>query len=555
MKKILSVAIAILCMFTCFTGCVRPTPQGNNNSNQTELHVYGYNGGVGNEWLYAMESSFEQKYAETEFEPGSGKKGVDVVVSKGLDTMTTNIPQQKYAIVFTEQAYPFTLSASGDLLPITDMVQSSLADITDGKEDVSIESKLDTTVAASLKAIRGEYYTLPHYEAYSGITYDVKVFEDNALFFKNGGGWTSIESEKAVGPDGKKGTYDDGLPTSVEEFITLMDQMVAVNVTPFIWTGAYDLYIIRYLIGMEASLSGYDEYMLNYNFGNDSVVKSGTAKVITGFNGQTPIVESKAISNETGYYMMQTESKYYSQKILEKILSNAEYYSPYMDDTLTASGAQGQFIMSDLQSNTEPVAMLIEGSYWYNEAGDYFDRAENTYKVKAKDRKFAWMPLPVQIKGSVQEGEHHTQTLVSANSSYVFINGNIKDDENLVKLAKLFLKHCYTNESLVNFYLTTGLFKGVATDLTGVDISSMDYYKQSIAKVKANSKVCSIISDNPITMNAYKSVLTDYDSIIDGDPFTYPINAFEKGKTAEQYFQGMWIEEQTWRNSYKDFFN
>ena len=123
MKKVLSVFIAILCMLTCFTACDRQGTGGGDGT-KTELHVYGYNGGVGNEWLYAMESSFEQKYAETEFEPGSGKKGVDVVISKGLDTMTTNIPQQKYNIVFTEQAYPFTLSASGNLLPITDMVKS-----------------------------------------------------------------------------------------------------------------------------------------------------------------------------------------------------------------------------------------------------------------------------------------------------------------------------------------------------------------------------------------------------------------------------------------------
>lgn len=554
MKKLVCIIVSVVVMLTTLTAC-GPNVQNNNDDNSTKtiLNVYNFNGGVGSEWIDTIEKWFEKEYAETCFEPGTSKKGVDVKVAKGTDVMTGNLKEQTYSVVFTEAVSVFGLASSGDLLPITDLVTSSLSDVTGGQETGTIEDKLDGTLKGALKAVNNEYYMLPHYETYAGVSYDVKVFEDYGLYFKQGGGWTSSKEEMTVGPDGRKGTYDDGLASSVEEFSLLMKKISDENVTPFVWATAYDNYTSRFLIGMEASLCGYDQYQLNYNFGKDSSVTSGKADIITGFENGKPIISKGVdITPANGYLMNQNVGKYYAIKLFEEILSKSYYYED-SDSTLGGEMAQGQYIYSDLTG--DPIAMLIEGSYWYNEGEDYFTRSESMFKDRAKNRKFAWMPLPVQIEGSVKEGEYHTQTLVNANCSYAFINANVKNNANTENLAKLFFKYCYTNKALVDFFLTTGLFKGVSTDMTGIDISSLENYKQSIYYTKQNSKVSHVISDNKITIADFKQEIYDWASMIDGTTYDFPIQAFtaRDKKDAEKYFKGMWKTKNEWNEKYSNY--
>lgn len=559
MKKLVSILLAICCVISCLGGCgARERNDEQSDQSKTELKVYCTSGGVGEEWLKRAEKFFEEKYAETKFEPDTDKVGVDIIVKSGRDTMTGNIKQQEYSVIFSEDVPTFSLSSSNSLLPITDIVTSSLSDVTDGKETVTIESKLSDSYKTSLTAIDGEYYMLPHFETYSGLSYNKKVFVDKSLYFKKGGGWTSVDSEKTVGPDGKANTHDDGLPSSMEEFYVLMDRMIERNVVPFIWMGRGGQYITRLLSGIDASLSGYDEYMLNYNFGKDGVVSSGSADIVTSFTGNKPNTEKVNITPANGYLMRQRESAYYALELLEKIYSSSNYYSEYIDENLTHLMAQGQFIYSDLQG--KPIAMLMEGSYWYNEADDYLRRAESTYKIDRKDMQFEWMPLPVKVSGTVVEGEEHTQTLLSANNSYAFINANVKNDPNKEALAKTFFKYCYSNEMLVDFFLTTGLFKGVKTDVSGVDLSTIDHYKRSIAINVNNSKIATTISDNEITVRSLTLAFNEWGSTfkVDGanQSFLLPNSVFKSGKaSAADYFKGMWLTNENWLSKYQDIIN
>lgn len=556
-KKLLSIIVAALICVTSLGafGCNRPDNGGlpTGDPNKTWLFVYNYNGGVGTDWLYEIEKSFEEKYKDTIFEPDTNKKGVDIVISPGKDNMTGSLRSQVYDVIFSEIVPYNDMAAQGSLLPLTDMVKSSLSDVTDGKETVTIESKLTTSQKAALTAINDEYYVLPHYEVYSGLTYDAKVFSDWQLYFKAGGGWTSEESEKSVGPDGIKGSYDDGLPSSIEELMTLMDRSSKFLVAPFIWTGAYESYTSRLLVGLHGALAGHDEFMLNYNYGKDSGVNGGKARIITGFNGTTPIVQEMDITPETGYLLKQQESKYYALKVLEKILSNSKYYSSKITGVLDHESAQTEYIYADLENN--PVAMLIEGSYWYNEAKDSRKRSENTYKEKAKNRQFKWMPLPTQVSGSVTEGNGKKQTLVDSISSYAYINANNENDPIICDLAKTFLKYCYSEEALQNFVLQTGVFKGVSVNMDNVDISGVNSFYQSIINVRKNADVAYPVSDNKIYMHAFVNPLMDWQTVVDGVPYDYPIDGFQSRVSAEKYFKGMWSNETSWKNAYKDYFN
>ena len=553
MKKIGCVVLACIMCGTMIgvsaCGRVDNNPQGKVDSSKTALFVYNYDGGVGSEWVYDIERRFEEDYKDVEFEPGSGKVGVDVVISKGKDTVFASLSTKTYHVVFTEAVPVYTMQSSGDLLPITDLVTSSLSDVTAGAETATIESKLTDSRRAMLTAIDGNYYMLPHYETYAGLTYDVKVFEDYSFFIKQGGGWTSVDSEKTVGPDGERGTYDDGLPSSYEELLSLMDRCASLGVAPFIWTGGYETYTNKLLSGLDASFAGADEYQLNYTF------DGGTARIITGFDDGTPIVEEIEITPENGYLMKQAESRYYALKVFEKIMSNSKYYSDKITGVLSHLEAQGEFIYGDLEN--APIGMLIEGSYWYNEAADYFKRSIATYKDKAKNRKFAWMPLPVQITGSVEEGQGEKPTLVDANSSYAFINATTtKNDENMKALSKLFLKYCYTNKSLQDFVLTTGVFKGATVDLSGIDISALDYYKQSVVQIRQDANILVPGSAHRIAVNNYVMPQYDWESVVNNTtPYSHPIYAFKSKVSAEDVFMGQWLTQKDWNDKNGDYFN
>ena len=555
MKKIITILIALLLTVggtVSLAGC--GDDMFDYDETKTQLFVYSFDGGVGTEWLDKVSQRFIEDYADVSFE--DGKVGVEIIPGKGKDTLSSSLSTSPYEVIFSESINYNNLIAQGSIMDITSVVTESLADVTDGAETGSIADKMTAQQKAAFTAIDGNHYVIPHYEVYSGLTYDVKVFTDKRLFFKDGGGWTNIEAEKSVGPDGVRKSYDDGLPSSFEEFETLLDRMVALNVKPFVWAGQYPEYTNHLLLGMWAAYSGKDEFMLNFSYGEDSQTKGGTSRTVVGFNGDTPIVEVKNITPAEGYWLKQQVGKYYPLQILEKVANDNRYYSDKMTGVTTHMDAQRYYVDSDLEN--EPIAMLIDGSYWYNEAKDAFAASENKYKDRAKNRKFAWMPLPRQAEGSVTEGNGTKNTLVESLSSFAIINNNstLRNNPDKVKLAKTFLKYCYTDESLREFTMTTGIPKGLSYKMEDSEIKKMSFYAQSLFNIKSTSDVVYPYSDNEIFIYNQERVLESsaWSSTVGGTPYVYPYTAIRAGKTAKDYFLGMSISAEDWEKRYGQYY-
>ena len=520
------------------------------------LYVFNYDGGVGREWLDNIAAKFQEEYADYSFE--EGKKGVIVEVTPGESNLST-LGTDKYNVIFTEQVLYNDFISQGLLLDISDVVDGSFSATSGITDSRTIEEKMSQTQRDAITAMDGKYYVIPHYEVYTGLTYDVDLFYKNVLFFKDGGGWTDIDAEKSVGPDGVRGTSDDGLPSSYEEFYKLMDRMVNVAmVVPFIWTGEFTNYTNDLLAGLWAACAGKNEFELNVNFDSS---KTGTqATVINRFDEKgNPVEEKIDVTPETGYMMSHQASKYYAYAFLEKLLSSSSYYSTEITEVLSHLGAQEEFIYSSLENDT-PIAMLIDGSYWYNEAKDIFRRSENTYKEKAKDRNFAWMPLPTQYSGSVKEGEGKKNALLEILSSYSFINANIKDKPEIVKMAKMFLQYCYTEEALVDFSVTTGIPKALNYTVPEEKLAQLPRYQQSLFKVKAESDIIYPYSDNKIFMVGQANFKFDQGSLIwgstvNGTPYLNAYYAMNRGVSAKDYFMGAWTTENDWNDAYSVYFN
>lgn len=554
MKSIISLVMTLAILMSLLAGCGGGETQ--VDSTKTHLSVLSYDGGIGSQWLKNAAKRFEEKYANVSFE--EGKMGVVIDITNDKLDGKNGVTTTPYAVWFSESVNYNDLIATGQIVDISDIVTGSLSEISDGAETGSIEDKLSAEYAEALTAIDGKYYCLPHYEVYTGLVYDIDLFDEYGYYFSVNGGFTFDAEEKTVGPDGVKGTKDDGLPSSYEELYTLMDQMVADGVVPFTWVGAHENYVNDLFAGLQAAYAGKDEFLLNVNF--DSSISNTQATIIDSFDGDTPVESKVTITNENGYLMSLQAGKYYAFELMEKIMSNDSYHTK-MDKSTSHLDTQEKYILSSLKAGEKPIAMMIEGTYWYNEAAEALKRSVNTYKERAEGRRFGWMPLPVQYEGSVTEGNGKKNTVLESLCSFAFINAKYKDDEVILDVAKKFLQFCYTDESLVEFSVTTGLPKCVNYTIPEDKLALIDnYFQKDVLDTKMNSDVVYPYSANPIFVNNMGDFIFNqggklWEGTVDGKTTTNFYAALKSGVSAKDYFYAASTDEEKWNSVYAEYLN
>ena len=84
-KKIIGLALSATMLASCtgIAACGRTRIDDGDDGTKTTLTVANYAGGFGEQWIVEMKNRFEEKYAETEFEPG--KKGAVIKISQQHD--------------------------------------------------------------------------------------------------------------------------------------------------------------------------------------------------------------------------------------------------------------------------------------------------------------------------------------------------------------------------------------------------------------------------------------------------------------------------------------
>ena len=353
---------------------------------KTQLRIEYFNGGVGSEWLTKVAERFEAEYANEPFE--EGKLGVEIILGPSESTDYTAISKSPYNLFFTENIDYFRYAAQGSFLEISDIVRET----TLPGETVTLEQKLSDIHRTSLTALDGNYYAVPHYEFFHSAMYDADLFETYGLFYAddrdngNGGFVKNSSERRSAGPDGIYETGDDGMPVTYDEFFALCDYMLsAYNITPFVWTGESSGYILKFISALAANYGGAEDWYANYSFG-------GQAKIISDYD--TLEESTVQITPNNGYLLSAQAGKYYALRFLERMLSNSGYYhGDSISRTYSHVEAQEDFIYSKLEN--EPIAMIIEGSFWENEAAPIFQRSIQDKGDAAKNRKFGIMSLPL----------------------------------------------------------------------------------------------------------------------------------------------------------------
>lgn len=544
-KKGITMALAALIALCSVgtAGCGKQDITTPVDGGKTQLYVSSYDKGFGIEWLEAVAKRFEAEYAN--FENGD-KKGVEVVISStennGVDLLSSNPLSEKTHVYFNEVIDYNAYVTQGIALDLTDYVKQALP----GESTSVLDKFTDDQVAGLSK--NGHYYMIPHYAGFNGITIDEDFINSKSLFIGEDGQFNkkSTDSGLSAGPDGKKGTYDDGLPATFEEFYNWMKR-ISLSAVPMVWSGKYQFYATRMLEALAADVNGAEATKIGYSF-------SGTLDNLVASVGEdgTVVTESSTITPATGYEVLRQDGYYYSLKFMENIIDNNYYHSTYCFDSGTHRETQMRFLRSNTtQSKEKAIAMMVEGSWWECEASDDFDSLSKYGDYSKTDRNFRFIPFPKATADKVGEGT----TLLETNRAYGFVNANLASDKTMADLAAKFLLYCNTDVSLREFTKITSTVK--ALNYTMDDTTGCTTYCKSLLNLK-NAEATTVVypvSDSEIfrvDVNAH-TLGARYKTSYGTDPayvFKYNAKADAKG-----YFDAMQQTSANWNVLYGAYFD
>lgn len=533
MKKIITLLLSLVMLCMPLVACSPKDETEKIDPNRTQLYIGIYEGGWGREWIDEMKKAFEDKYPEVQLMI-EGKK--DEFTN---DNLKASIESGQYDMYFSTASpsdFVANESVNNKLMDITEAVTTPL---TEYGETRSIEDKMDPFMQTYMKASNnsGKYYTIPMYTSYYNIVYDVDLFEERGLYFDDNGNFTTgINGAPAkwAGQDGKKGTFDDGLPVTWTDFKKMLAKMVENNICPFVFGSNVSGYRADYLTTVWANYEGKENFELNYTFdGVDTSLQGTDVDEKTGKTGLK-------ITEENGYELQRQPGKKYALEMAEYIIRNNLFYSDSFLSSFDYLMAQDTYIYSKLRETEgqQRIAMLIEGGWWENEAKGSIEELIATKGDEYANRRFGIMTVPRFDGGDTRK------TLYSVTgNSVVLIRKNAKQAD----WATKFLRFSTTDENLRLYTRMTGSTRAYDYELTDDDLKQMSYYKQSLWDIFNDDETGLVYCYGPskISMNNAAYFRGDWAWRVtnaSGRTYNEPTTAFQQYDTltAQEYFDGLY---------------
>ena len=480
------------------------------------IKIKNFGMGPGNEWLEETMERFAKENQNTKY---GDKTGVYLKYEANHNQNTSAMANDSTNIFFDERASdPYALAQGNLLLNLDSIVKD------DTREGGSLESKIFDAAKGGIMGNDGSYYALPHYEFFPGLAYNRTTFaslnayfaaedEDNVYTYastKYGSAnfVNDATAKKSVGPDGKSGTEDDGLPCSLEEFIILCDYIKVESgddVAPVSVSGKYYNYYPEYLVmGLWSSIAGPTQMRNYYNCtGEIEVVKrdaSGNLQytnenLFTGIDYvKKPVVETvtMAADGSDGWMGNDMSAKYYAYAILD-ILTTEGFFSATAKSNNDHWQTQMDLYMEG-KADTNNSAMLVEGSYWYNESNENggFDAYERYVGGDRNQLDVAWMSLPTSVKTEGAVGRD--ACFLDVGLAYTMINKNVEADPALKQACLDFVEFCYTEQELRNFTSKTGITRAISYNMSDAEVANMSKYAQRLWKERDNKNGSNIVA-------------------------------------------------------------
>lgn len=557
LKKTCVLGLAALTAFGC-VACGGGNG-GDDNANKfnkpgkdkTVIKVANFQGGVGSVWIDEAAERFAEANQETHY--ADGKTGVYIDIQKtqtisvdALEGSTTNIIfHERYADINA-------LAQTGALLSLDEIVKDET------RIGGSLESKIFPEAKGGLMGNNGSYYGLPHYEFFGGLSYNCDIFDrifayiadsaDEGVLYsseKFGDAYfvNSLDSKKSAGPDGEYNTADDGFPVSCEEFLILLDYIKYNNVSPLILAGDHATYADYLICGLWPSLAGAEQMRNYYNCtgeievvdrNEDGSVKLTNENIFPGIDYiKKPATKTVIMKDDgsQGYYGNDMVAKYYALAML-KIMENEDFFSPDASiGTRTHYDAQMNLYMQGIGEYDE-VAILIEGSYWYNESkeGGCFDKYERWTGNSRNDLNLAWMPLPTNYYTEGAIGRSYS--LLDIGQAYGMVNGNIKNNKELKDACLDFMAFLYSEDELENFTVCTGMTRMVNYSLDDTQKAQLSKFYKSLWELRDNVNGSNIVALSGTT-DTFKQAKTGIKLMLNSPVLRVDVSVLERIQRGE----------------------
>lgn len=443
------------------------------------------------DWLQQAADRFAAEKANEPYE--SGKKGVKVEISTNKDSdYTSSIPD--YDILMDENsANIYDMQTRGYLADIDDLVKG-------------LQSKIEPQLLPKLKGADGKYYGLPHYSYDVSISYNVDLFKSENLYIAAPGEESVVNykssllpdssagvnfvfnenTKKSCGPNGIPNDYDDGLPSSLEEFIVLCDYIKnKKQINPFaisdITGGAnYAFMLIESLWAGMVGTDAMKATTCNFTDAEVEVVKEGALSydgTLLNTGIKMPQTETVVLSDGNGYRMYDMSARYYALSFLE-LAKNKGWFK---NQQMTNTKAQEFFVLGNYNANdNDRCAMLVDSTFWYGESVSGGTLTKYKSLSGGKEANVSMMPMPVQLTGQVTEGNGKKPTVIDT-SATVFVNKRVEKNEGLFRAVKEFIEFLYSDAELKAFTETSKLTMNLKYDY---DKSSLGNFYAGVLEIE-----------------------------------------------------------------------
>lgn len=401
------------------------------------INVSLFSAGFGTEWLTDLLNDYNKTLT------GNYQFNRIAENTNSIDTITDQITAGivQADIYFNDTSDFQRLMRMNKLLDLTDIWDAK----PDGT-DVTVRDKvLDSELYEAVYSYQGKIYGLPFSQGVSGIIYDHDLFVDANLLAKD----ATTANGLTKGADGKEGTFDDGLPTTMAEFTSLCDTIRNRQYWPLLYTdtvgGGITTPVMEIVAGLYNGLESY-EATVTYS-GKYTSPSTGTVTEITPATGY----QAYAID----------EGRVKAVEFLNDVLLNENYYDTTLEG-INHTASEEHFLYSHGAGRTR-VAMTVNGCWWEYEARNAFatDARRNGARWGYGKRDFRFMPIPA-VEG--QSASMNGKAVFSTNA-----DGSVfavrSDDEEKNRAIRDFLTYFVSDEGLSYFATKTGSMPAYTFDL------------------------------------------------------------------------------------------